>query len=104
MTRTRKQVKATLQRNRDKIVLLYGMGYSTSQLARRFRVSGGSIWNVLNSAGVQMRSRPAEKKDRNELMRKRFLAGEKLADLAREYGVSPQRTSYLINRPLRRKA
>lgn len=38
---------------------------------------------------------------RNELIRKRYALGEGLSDLAREYGVSPQRVYQIVH--LRRK-
>ena len=40
--------------------------------------------------------RTTDKPSRNELIRKRHTAGEHLSDLAREFGISPQRVYQIV--------
>jgi hypothetical protein len=49
-----------------------------------------SVW-LLEHVGLKT------ERSRNELIRLRHAAGEKLSDLAREYGLSPQRVHQIVH-------
>jgi hypothetical protein len=48
-----------------------------------------SVW-LLEHVGLKT------ERSRNEIIRLRHAAGEKLSDLAREYGLSPQRVHQIV--------
>jgi transposase-like protein len=52
---------------------------------------------VQHILSILYRNQPISNKLRDEIIRERYAAGEALSDLAREFGVSPQRVYQIVH-------
>lgn len=82
----------------DRAVEMYVAGKHTSEIAETLRVPMGLVTSAVKRSGVRLRP-PHNRISRiGDEMRRRFLAGERICEIARAMGRRPQNVQHAVRR------
>lgn len=98
-TRTPTRQQARAADNADRIVALYEAGYSGVDVAHKVGVHAGLVWKTLQSRGIAIRTEhrnPARQDERNATICRRVAAGERKAQVGRDYGITGYRVTQIV--------